>query len=167
MLEDEVQALRRMVVGKSSYVEIGTLWGGSAIEAATAEPKLQVYAIDPFNGYYGGADKWVCGRREITPRIEDVIANLVDAGVNDRVTLVRSKSDPFPLPNMMFDCGFIDGDHAFETVLQDWRNLSARCKTVAFHDVDDPDVARVVTSAKRKWKLIEHAGDLMIFTEGE
>lgn len=143
MSEQDLDVIREAVKGKESYVEIGVLWGGSLIEAALAEPKLRCWGIDPFIGYYGGVDAWAGGE---TPTIEAVKENLEAAGVSDRVTLVKSKSDPFLVKGMTFDVGLIDGDHGEDAVRQDWQNLKDICEVVLFHDIDDPAVNCVLES---------------------
>lgn len=149
MSEQDLDVIRKCVRGKASYVEIGVLWGGSLIEAALAEPGLLCWGIDPFIGYYGGADIYAGGN---TPTIEAVRDNLTDAGVSDRVALVKSKSHPFPVKGIKFDVGLIDGDHSEEAVRQDWQNMKRRCQVVLFHDIDDPAIERVLESITT-WKV--------------
>ena len=163
MSDEDVIALCLMTKDAKTYVEIGTLWGGSAIEVALANPGLRLWCIDPFEGYYGDIDEWADRQK---PTIGHVRENLEFAGVADRVTLVQASSDPFPLPDMEFDAGFIDGDHSADAVLNDWISLSTRCKAVAFHDVDDLSVAGVIEKyvrADEDWKQTYRTKRLICF----
>ncbi len=167
MSDEDVIALCLMTKDAKTYVEIGTLWGGSAIEVALANPELRLWCIDIFDGYYGGVDHWSGGQ---TPSLDMVRENLEFAGVADRTTLVKAKSDPFPLAGMEFDAGFIDGDHSADAVLNDWINLSSRCRAVAFHDVDDPAVAGVIEKYVRAdgdWKQTYRTRRLICFKRRE
>jgi hypothetical protein len=164
----ERKLLVRTIQGKKSYVEIGTLWGGSAIEVTTANPSLKAWCIDPLEGYYGKPDLYTKGHE--TPSPEMVIENLIDAKVLDRVTLVLANSNPFPLQGMEFDVGLIDGDHSSEAVLQDWNTLKECCKTVIFHDVDDPAIAAVIDSHVRPladWSTSGSTPSMMVFKRKE
>ena len=145
MDDADIDNLCAMVQGAKLHIEIGTLWGGSAIAVALANPELHVICIDPFEGYYGSYDKWAGGD---TPNMSKAEANMAAHGVRDRIRLIRAKSQPFPFTGTA-DTGFIDGDHSFETVQADWHSLDAAgCKRIAVHDMDDPDVARAVKYAQ-------------------
>ena len=161
MSREELDALCRMVQDADTYVEIGVLWGGSLIEVLKSNSQLRAWGIDPFNGYYGGNDKWSIDEH---PTIGKVIANLRSEGVNDRATLVKALSDPFPL-ELKFDCGLIDGDHAPEWVSKDWNALKTRCKRIAFHDVTDPEIMAVIEK-EVDWQLVEKVDSLMVFKWG-
>ena len=138
----DVAALRRMTDGANSYVEIGTLWGGSAIEVARANPLIHIWCIDPFNGYYDGKDDWTNGEQFASIKL--VTENMEEAGVLDRVILVQANSYPFPLPDLTFDTGLVDGCHTPECVRQDIDSLKVRCGKIAVHDIDDHAVNEVV-----------------------
>ena len=145
MDDADIINLCAMVHGAKTHIEIGTLWGGSAIAVALANTDLQVICIDPFDGYYGGYDRWGGGD---TPNMSKAEANMAAHGVRDRIRLIRAKSQPFPFTGTA-DTGFIDGDHSYETVWADWHSLDAAgCKRIAVHDMDDPEVLRAVTRAQ-------------------
>ena len=145
MDDEDIELLCQMTQGFARHVEIGTLWGGSAIAVALANPDLAIVCIDPFDGYYGSCDKWAMGD---TPNMSKVEANMAHYGVRDRIRLIRAKSHPFPFTGTA-DTGFIDGDHSFETVRADWHSLAeAGCKRIAVHDMDDPEVTLAVKYAQ-------------------
>jgi predicted O-methyltransferase YrrM len=132
--------------GDGDHLEIGALFGGSAISVALLMEKLgrddDVYAIDPLSGYYRE-------RSKRTDNIDDttglavtshrVIKNLHHFGVEDRVKLIMRNSHPFPneLKNHYFSSAFIDGDHWGDAPLNDWNNVKDRVsKTVIFDNAD-------------------------------
>lgn len=128
------------------HVEIGTLYGGSAILTALTKKVGHIFAIDPLSehGYYGGEDKWH-GR----PSAERLKGNLEEFGVADRVTHVDEFSSPFPLPGHRFDTAFIDGDHTYEGCKVDWYNLRDRVNhVIVFHDTHLTDVKLVFEMAR-------------------
>jgi len=143
MADDDLDLLRAMVQDMETYIEIGTLWGGSVITAALANEKLQCVCIDPFQGYYGGIDKW---SEDSYPTFNKVLQNITAAGLSARIALVQGYSKPFPMPRgYQFDCGLIDGDHTPEMVKHDWGCLVEHgCKRIAAHDIDDPDVEQAL-----------------------
>ena len=142
MGEKELELLRQAVQEASTYLEIGTLWGGSLISALQANPELVGWAIDPMDGYYGGPDQ-----DGSVPDEKAFWENIRAAGVGRRVHLVIAKSHPFPqaVMAMQFDVVLIDGDHTAEGVERDWKNAAPRCKhLMIFHDIDDPAIMRLV-----------------------
>ena len=156
----ELELLCQITQNAKMYVEIGTLWGGSAITVALNNPHILVTAIDPMIGYYGGADEWAGG---LTPSAQTLAANTEKNGVKDRVRLVEEYSHPFPLPGMAFDVGLIDGDHSYGAVYLDWLSLADICSVIAVHDMSDPQVLRAVTELCEGWKVIGKAGELWAF----
>jgi len=134
MTEDELAYLARLVQGAKRYIEIGTLWGGSAIAAALANPKLRITCIDPFTGYYGDKLDPYIGD---APTAEAFWENCEAAGVRDRIRLIQAKSYPFPISTReRFDVGLVDGDHSEEATINDITNLYPLCACVLVHDID-------------------------------
>lgn len=161
MADDDMALLGQMVQGAKAHVEIGTLWGGSAIAALYANREMHVTCIDPFLGYYGEPDKWA---GYDVPSLDKVRANLACHGMLDRVTLIQALSVPFPTYET-FDTGLIDGDHAPEVVRADWGNLvKAGCKRIACHDMDDEDVAAVVEDAAQGWTIFGETKRMRVYT---
>lgn len=136
------------------YIEIGTLYGGTAILAAMACTG-DVYAIDPMDGYYQ------TGRRDsaaqMIPSIQIFERNLTTFGVN--VTLFPHKHPPWPgaLANHYFGVGFIDGDHTYEGARADYLALRNRCDCIIFDNTEKPEVLKAATEAEEDgWNVLEH-----------
>jgi len=128
-----------------AHVEIGCLWGGTAIVAALAKAAGAVITIDPMTGgWWDTLDPAV--RERPTPAA--VLDNFLMFDVAHKISIVREKSDPWPLPvELLPDTILIDGDHSYEGALADWRNavIYAR-RYILVHDCDErhPGVQRMV-----------------------
>jgi predicted O-methyltransferase YrrM len=124
-------------------VEIGSYKGRSAVALALAGTS-QVYCIDTFTDVTGRGG-------EIYPNsVADFLRNIASAGLTDRVTPIVSTSKlaregwgidhnfPVAFPIKLL---FIDGDHAYESVKQDyelWSPLVVTGGWVIFHDYTKP-----------------------------
>jgi len=158
------------------HLEIGSLHGGSAILAALIKAQYgysgDVWCVDPLNGYYTGT-RFACevdyvSRIPVTPEI--ISKNLRTFGVENRVRVIQSVSNPLPpsLPDL-FSSVYIDGNHWGEAPLQDWMNVKD-CVTgyVVFDNTDSanhPDVVRAVNVARNdpQWESALDAGITAIF----
>lgn len=139
------------------HVEIGALWGGTAIIAALAKKKGRIYAIDPLteNGYYG-SEVDHDGVTEINKEI--MLENFEKFGFADRITHVDEYSNPWPLNGHYFDTAFVDGDHTFSGAYTDFKNLASRVKHLIIYDNYDeyhgPVVEAVLKAARSSgWEL--------------
>lgn len=129
------------VEGFGGHLDIGTLYGGSAILAALIKKNKfhggPVVCIDIFEDYYGG------GKDPLTPDIPVSVDTLMENArmfdVSDQIIVVPGKS--YPLPEVARDPGFgygtvlIDGDHNAPTPLNDFysaKRLSPRY--ILLHD---------------------------------
>lgn len=143
MLAREAELVEKYAALCDTWLEIGTLWGGSAILAALANPSLTVTAVDPMYGYYGSGDSGMDGKP--TPTLDDVQSNFREFEVFDRISLVQGKSNPFPLPALLVDGILVDGAHDYESVLLDCREACQHARRfVLVHDVNDAEVDRAV-----------------------
>lgn len=103
--------------------------------------------------------------------------NLMSAGLFDRLTILRKRSDraledfkQSILPNKNFDFLFIDGDHKYQSVKQDydlWTPLLERPAIVVFHDVLWESVGKFLGEIKHlgKWEEIGNIGALILEEE--
>lgn len=153
---------------EGDHLEIGTLHGGTAILAALIKKQYNrsghIYCIDPLDGYYTGT-KYACETDPITHTpvtVNVVMANLAIFDVEDMVTIIQTRSTPFPKFEG-FASAFIDGDHWGDGPLTDWLNVyPITTDVVVFDNADQkhPDVLRAVTQASSTtgWRLQKHEG---------
>jgi hypothetical protein len=141
--------------GNGDHLEIGTLYGGSAILAAMTKQKFgldgKVYCVDPLTGYYD----------EPRPGMVDrVFGNMKTCHVEDRIILTEAKSFPFPeaLAGQKFVTSFIDGDHTMAGAYSDWLNvypLTSHFVLFDNYDYEHPD------SGPRGGTVLDAAGKVM------
>lgn len=145
-----------------TWVEIGALWGGSAILTAMANPDLRVISIDPLSGYYGRIDDPYSKHLSLTA--DAVLDNFNRFGVAHQIALVKARSDPWPLPmDFLVDAVFIDGDHSYHAVLSDWNNAKKVAqKFVLFHDYDDPNIKTMI-KGHVDWNVYSEHERMIVF----
>lgn len=170
--ELEAECLAQFTAIPGDHVEIGCLWGGTALVAILAKKDLllpgNVYTIDTMQGGWWDTQDPDVGKR---PTYEAVISNMRKFGVSRRVHVVRAKSDPWPLPETVKPSTiFIDGDHRFEGVSLDWKNASQRAtKFILLHDYNSknhPGVQRMVDEIAKKdpnWRYIKTYNSIAVF----
>jgi hypothetical protein len=143
--------------GNGNHLEIGTLFGGSAILAALVKKQLgfsgDVWCIDPLNGYYIGTD-WQYPVDPVTGKVinEEVVwANARTFGVEDRIHIIAKPSLPWPeeAQHLLFASAFIDGNHWDHMPEHDWNMVAPRTDHyVVFDNYDDTHPA-VVTACHK------------------
>lgn len=107
--------------GDGDHLEIGTLFGGSAILAALIKERYdldgKVVCVDPMTGYYGKPDPFTGEMAS-----QDVFyENVARFDLNDRIELIVSTSSDLTLSKRRnFASTFIDGAHDYNRVLADW-----------------------------------------------
>ena len=149
------------------HIEIGTLYGGSAIVAALAKKEAgqtgMVYGVDPFGWFEGQSKTTPSGEPLPEPCVDVVMANAKLFGVEDRIKVLTASHPPLPeeLECITFDTAFIDGNHSYEGAKDDWDNLKNRVrKYVLFHDITlakyaDHRCGKVFREAQEEgWKSI-------------
>lgn len=168
--EPEMECLAKYGSEPGDYVETGCFFGGSAMIVALAKGDAgvpgRIYTIDPMVL----KEDWV-NHEPLTVRI--LMENFVKYGVAWRINLILAKSHPLPLPSWVRPkMSFIDGDHNYDPVLQDWQNLRKITeKYILFHDYVKtggpwPGIKKVVDRIYEKdheWELIDHVQNTMVF----
>ncbi|GAH78396.1 unnamed protein product, partial [marine sediment metagenome] len=161
---DNVDVLLKFVskAGGGNHLEIGTLYGGSAIAVALLKEELFqdgiVVCIDPLEGYYGNGD--VSGVL-VTPQI--LFHNIDTFEVGNRILVMKAKSQPCANLGIKFTTAYIDGDHKFEVPLMDWLCVKDVVqKYVIFDNCDDKhpavQIACMVAGNDPEWKCVYDSG---------
>ena len=148
----DAEVLYEVALLGKTYVEIGTLFGGSACIAGLAG--CEVFCIDPLDGYYSAVhetEERPDGWTGLVPSEKIVRENWESCGLDPaRLHIYQQTHPPWPLEiNRSFDIGLIDGDHALDGVLVDYLGMSPRVDYLMFHDTDKPTVNYVWTRAIR------------------
>lgn len=132
---DEDAALLAEVVfraGHSDHLELGTLFGSTAILVAMAKKEMgfegSVYCVDNFTYL---SDKYPVG-----PDL--VMANAELFGVADRIKVLVGNTYPLPpdITEKHFGSAYIDAAHDFASCQRDWLSVHPISNTVIFHDYD-------------------------------
>lgn len=169
----EAEVLEKYAALQGDHVEIGCLWGATAILAALAKREAgvegHVYTIDKMSGGF-----WQTGDTEYYNRVPTrkiVMQNFERTGTQHDITLVEALSNPWPLPDTVKPrTVLIDGSHTYEGCKQDWQNVKRlEPEFVLFHDYASgrhPGVQKAVDkirSSEPEWKMIEQADSLVVF----
>ena len=147
-------------LGKT-YVEIGTLFGGSACIAGLAG--CEVFCIDPLDGYYSnkhGESERRDTRTGLVTSPDIVRENWECCGLDpSKLHIYQQMHPPWPEElDRTFDVGLIDGDHSLLGVTRDYLGMSNRVKYLMFHDIKKIAVNLVWNRAlKDGW--VEYATD--------
>jgi len=125
--------------GNDDYLELGTLFGGSAILAAMTKK----------NWYFGGGVYCIDNLEMLGRTKKQIMDNAHTMGVEIDVKV--SNTHPFPYPEREFGCVLIDAAHDFYNVWMDWNNVKkVATKYVIFHDYDRShlDIMKAVKMAE-------------------
>ena len=144
-------------------VEIGSWLGKSSVvlsKGMKGKRRPALYCIDPFNGDADAGDRELYGREMVgmdRTLEQTFLENMKKNGVLDIARPVVAYSfEVAPDFKEPIDLLFIDGNHDYEAVLQDYEQWSPLIKTggvIAFHDVvfdPDPDPVGPVKVAKER-----------------
>lgn len=168
----EAELLSKYAGKEGDYLDIGCLWGGTAILAALSKIENDVdghvYTIDSMRGGY-----WAHGDPEVENEAlsyTKVILNLRNFSVESRVDVLVADSNPLPLPkDVKPTVVLIDGDHRYEGCMTDWLNVKKlEPDYVLFHDYNTkhPGVTRVIDQVKEhdnEYKQIEIVDTMVVF----
>ena len=172
MYEEEAGALAKSIflAGAGDHLEIGSMWGGTAILAALVKREFglpgKVYCIDPLKD--GDCSPNFPHEK---PNADIFLDNLKIMGVEDMVNLHIGFSDPFPYGHMHFASCLIDGDHYAPWPMHDWEVTSAVCDMVIIHDLypHEQDVMALAGHIRSlpNWKELKQVGSLATFTRAK
>jgi hypothetical protein len=161
-----------VLAGDGDHLEIGTLFGGSAILAAAIKDEFnlngKIVCVDPLTGYYGNSVDPKSGVKVTKDR---VTSNARAFGVLERLEIIPKPSHPWPLEvKRRFASAFIDGDHKEAGVLKDWEAVQAQVDRVVLFDNYDREHVDVVSAAikifgsySRSWIPIHLSGISLVF----
>lgn len=161
--KDEADLLASITKKSSLHIEVGCLWGATAILAALAGAK-RVYTVDTMKGWW-----WETGdpvaKQKPTPEI--ILENFRKFGVEKQIQAIRSNSNPWPLLGIYPDTFFIDGDHSFEGFKHDW-NIAIQItqKAIIAHDVDNkhPGIVKALSEISSPlWRESKRVGRSVLF----
>ena len=130
--EAERTALARYASDRRRLVEIG-VWHGvtTTILRRVMAADAILFAVDPFSpGQLGFSAQKLIAHGEVNRQDKGTVRWVETTGVNAAKMLRAAREDPI-------DFIFIDGDHSYEGLKEDWdawRPLIARGGTVALHD---------------------------------
>ena len=144
---EELEYLLALAGKASSILEIGSRYGDCLAMMARRMPVPgRVVAVD-----LPGIQPW--GYPDSEAFLRTNIADLVSEGYDARMILGDStKPQVVEAVQLLapFDLVFIDGDHRYQGVKQDWENYGPMGRVVVFHDIVDSGGAK---NAPEVWKL--------------
>ena len=161
---DNVDTMLRFVAeaGGGNHLEIGTLFGGSAIAGALLKEELSqsgiIVCIDPLDGYYGGAD--LSG---VPVTVETLFQNIDMFNVGNRILVMQAYSQMCIAMGIDFSTAYIDGDHKHGTPLDDWMYVKDIVNKYVIFDNWNyglPDVERAcrIADSDPEWRCIYSSG---------
>lgn len=168
MHEPEAELLAQVIqyAGDGDHLEIGSMWGGSALLAAKVKCisglSGKVVCVDPLTdfdcspGYPGGK-----------PEKHIIEENFKRLCLSNRLEFHKTYSSPWPFSRKRyFSSALIDGNHFAPWPGIDWQNVSQHAEIVIFHDYypHEPEVTRVVNLALAdpRWRKFDQEGSLVV-----
>ncbi len=168
LLEQDIKQLRYLAsqVNDGIIVEIGTFRGLSATVMAREMNG---------NSYLITMDNYESRNKNEKSDLNDMINNLKNVGVKEKIIAVVSKSETFSkFWNQQIDLLFIDGAHDYKSVSQDfnlWSKFIKNNGKVAFHDYNNthPDVKTFCDEVRdnKSFEFESVAGSVITFRRVE
>lgn len=162
--------------GPGDYVEIGTLWGGSAMVVALMKKYFRVpgkvYCVDPLDGYHVREGLFVPNEKMEAPVTPETLwENASIFGVEDMIVSVPRLSFPWPeeLTDNVFTVAYIDGDHVGKMPMNDWESVSPRTSRFVLFDNYEPQYGDVVAAVDQLaakgeiWRPLTQIGITYVF----
>ena len=152
----ELEWLYGTALGMQSVVEIGSFMGRSTHALCTACPG-KVYAVDTFN------NGWIMPNSP-ADTFQDFYKNV---GHFKNLAIIKGTSEAASKVEVIppfVDMVFIDGDHSYDSVMQDLRLWEPRClKVICGHDYaasTEPGVTKAVDEYFGKDRVLRGSGSL-------
>lgn len=136
--------------GDGDHIDIGALYGASAIGAALIKKELglggQVYCIDPYDAEKRALQVMGSPETPVSATAEELMANAEFFEVE--LKLIQQNSHPWPeeLEDNVFASAYIDGDHTGKAPLNDFENLRGRTTGYIGTDNYEEEYPDVVSS---------------------
>ena len=146
------------IVGGGDMINLGDLKGGSAILLAQGLEHNQL------DGHVFTVDAYVdMSNKDEIRKI--AVQNREESKVGHRITMIESKTnDALPQFKGKYSFLFIDADHSYEGVRDDWINYSPLAEWVAFHDTNQEPANRVIQEyVVKDWKLEYWVNRIKVF----
>ena len=159
-----------------NHLEIGTLFGGSAIAVALAKKKYNqpgmVVCVDPLNGYYQDKQpepSMIDSPSGVAVTPETLFENILKFGVRDRILVLGAKSEAIVNLDMKFTTAYIDGDHEGDAPLEDWELVKDKVSRFVIFDNYGEEYPSVVNACEfaaslPDWRCV-HAGGISFVVE--
>lgn len=135
--------------GKGNFAHLGVAWGASVWINHIACPDSIIYAVDLWSDYVLNQDK---------NKLIELCKNVI--------TCEGSTEQWGKDLNVPFKFVFIDADHSYNFVKQDWELWSPKVEVggvVGFHDSDMDGVRRVCNEIREGWQEIEGMHSIRAF----
>lgn len=157
--EWELVQMLKLVEGKRSVLEIGSSFGGTLRRIASVMPRgSKVVSVDLDCDTTPKFLNAQASLKEVCRQIGMLGGNVeLFIGDSHAASTIAAVKDHAP-----YDFCFIDGDHSYDGVKQDWENYGPMAKVIAFHDVsasvlpikNDDDVL----GCRRFWQELKDEG---------
>lgn len=136
--------------GDGDHIDIGALYGASAIGAALIKKELglegQVYCIDPYDQETRDALVHGNPNTPVSATAEELMANAEFFGVELKLTQQNSHPWPEELKDNVFASAYIDGSHLGDDPKNDFLNLRGRTTGYIGTDNYEEEYPDVVSS---------------------
>jgi predicted O-methyltransferase YrrM len=141
--------------GCKSYLEIGSLFGGSLWRVGSVLPRgSKVVSVDLPSGQPHDPGDF--------DSLKACAAKLAEDFGHDSHVIEGDSTDKFIVervePHGPFDACFIDANHTLSYVTKDWENYGPLCRIVAFHDINwkrDPGTFRRRVDVPVLWEQLK------------
>lgn len=133
-VDSELDGLIAILVREkvTRFLEVGSRYGGSLWRIANALPKGSIIVSCDSGGGMGG-------NKEGAPEsLRACIDRLNEIGYNAHLVVGDSQKETtikVVMKHAPWDAVFLDADHEYRGVKQDWQNYGPHARIVAFHDI--------------------------------